>query len=392
MLIPNNPTQQKGYALEFANPTYDIAFKKLFAHQENEEIIIDLLNTFFDFTGDKEIKKIKILNSENIENNLLSEFKHSGKITKVDAKYEYFTPVYEGKDRLGGRIIFEMQRANPKNFMSRLLYYTSDSHVFLVNHNKNLGNLKYDIPPIYSLVIYTTKVGSSNENTFLINENDRIENCLATTILDDNKIINEGKSFCKIFELNKFRKYFKRENNSIKETKYDLFTQNLCYPNNYSAFKKRAILQNNIEKKIAWLKFFSYCSERTSIPENINNSLKNSYGLMNISEWQKKEQEQYKKLQEEVEDYELFLNEEKKEAKMQGIRIGKLEGEKRGKLEGEIGKVKFLKKYNIAEYDIKDFKYLKSSHIKKILEKKNWQDLSNAQIFEKLQKGGHKII
>ncbi len=390
MLTQDNLTPTTVFPLEFANPTYDIAFKKLFGDQKNEAIIIDFLNTFFDFTGEKLIKKIKILNAENVENNLLDEFKQSGKITKVDVKYEYFTPVYEAKDRSGGRMIFEMQRANPKNFMSRLLYYTSDSHVFLVNTNKKLGNLKYDIPPIYSLVIYTTKEGSSNENTYLINHNNSIENSLAITTLDDNVVLDEGKVFCKIFELNKFRKYFKKEINDIEKKTYDLFTKNLCYPNSYSKEEKKRILRRTIEKKIEWLKFFAYCSESTSIPENINTTLKNSYGLMNISKWKEQEQKQYKKHQEEVENYELILNQlnqekkEKKKAKEQGIRIGEIKG--------EIGKVKFLKKYNIVQYDIKDFKHLKHHDIKKILEEKNWENLSNTQIFEELQRGSHKII
>ncbi len=66
MLHLDNLPHNLGYPLEFANPIYDISFKKLFGTIENESIIIDFINTLFDFVGENTITGLEMFSTENI--------------------------------------------------------------------------------------------------------------------------------------------------------------------------------------------------------------------------------------------------------------------------------------------------------------------------------------
>ena len=48
--------------MKFANPTNDIAFKKIFGDTNHSEILISFLNSALDFQGNNKIKSITIAN------------------------------------------------------------------------------------------------------------------------------------------------------------------------------------------------------------------------------------------------------------------------------------------------------------------------------------------
>ncbi len=66
MLTPENLTHKTDYPLEFSNSTYDISFKQLFGNIKNEKIIIDFINTLFDFAGENTIIGLAMFSTENI--------------------------------------------------------------------------------------------------------------------------------------------------------------------------------------------------------------------------------------------------------------------------------------------------------------------------------------
>ena len=77
-----------------------------------------------------------------------------------------------------------------------------------------------------------------------------------------------------------------------------------------------------------------------------------------------------------------------------GEKKGILIGKKRGELEGEITKIQDFKKLGLSSSQIysMSYKYLKTNHIKRILEEESWNKLNSGAIFEVLQKESPKII
>ena len=390
MLHPDKLRVQKDYPLEFANPTYDISFKQLFGNIENERIIIDFINTLFDFEGENTITGLEVFSTENTP--LLGMKKKSS----VDVKY-----LYKGITQKG-QVIIEMQRANPTYFMDRLQYYTAYSLCNTVNsynfrkQEETKLRSPYAISPIYTLVIYTTHEEKEEKNYLIKNE--LIENSIAYTTLDDQKVISSNKTYFKVFELNKFRSLISNIIQSQKQDLKDLcykdyknfFTKELCYPNKYSLEKKEVIISSNFYKKIQWLDFLSYCHKKYSLPSNVSESITASYQLMQLSLWKSSDRMSYNKVIYDSLNYEaelqVNLDKERKEGVNEGMRIGEING--------EIGKVRDFKELGINFSTIcnKKYIYLKINHINKILEEKSWEDLSNIQIFEELQKGSEKII
>ncbi|MCB1179546.1 MAG: Rpn family recombination-promoting nuclease/putative transposase, partial [Leptospiraceae bacterium] len=88
--------------------TENFVFKSIFG--SNTDILIDLLNSFPSFQGDKKIIDLTILNPE------IPKGKLSEKLSILDIKAE---------DRSGNQFIIEMQTLGHKNFDKRILYYWS---------------------------------------------------------------------------------------------------------------------------------------------------------------------------------------------------------------------------------------------------------------------------
>ena len=373
----------KTFPLEFANPTYDISFKQLFGNIENESIIIDFINTFFDFAGENTITGLEVFSTENIP--LLGMKKKSS----VDVKYLYKATTQKGQ------VIIEMQRANPTYFMDRLQYYTSyslcntvNSFTFRKQEEKKLRS-PYAISPIYTLVIYTTPEEDKEDKNYLI-KNQLIENSIAYTTLDDQKVISRNKTYFKVFELNKFRALISKINQSEKQDLKDLlykdyqeyFTQELCYPNNYSSEKKVEIIANNFTKKVQWLDFLSFCHKKVSFPSNLSDSISASYQLMQLSLWKSSDRMSYNKIIYDALNYEAELQVNLDKERKEGMREGEIKGE-----------INLAKCYieNGLPYAKKKFKYLEEFHFIKMKES-DWIENSNNQIFEKFQQGSQPIM
>jgi len=86
----------------------DVVFKFVFGYEKNEKILISLLNAILDLTGDKKIVSLTFLNSFNIKEYL------NDKLTILDVKVV---------DGTGVRYNVEMQVADDKSYIQRILYY-----------------------------------------------------------------------------------------------------------------------------------------------------------------------------------------------------------------------------------------------------------------------------
>ena len=113
--------------MKFANPTNDIAFKKIFGDENKTEVLISFLNSILDFKGDKQIESVKIANPYQVPK--IKELKN----TILDIK---------AISQNGEQFIVEMQVEKDKEFAKRSLYYTSKSYVEQIDKGEDYRELQ----------------------------------------------------------------------------------------------------------------------------------------------------------------------------------------------------------------------------------------------------------
>jgi len=99
--------------MKFVDIKNDIAFRKIFGNENKKEILISFLNAVLDFTGDKKIKTVTILNPFQLPE--LIKYK----TTVIDIK---------ATDQSDHFYIIEMQVADKGNFDKRIQYYSSKAY------------------------------------------------------------------------------------------------------------------------------------------------------------------------------------------------------------------------------------------------------------------------
>ena len=117
----------------FINPLTDFGFKRVFASEENKDILIAFLNDCIsDHVG--VIREIRFLSSEHIG--------------LAEAEKKLIFDIYCTNER-GQRFIIEMQRARQDYFADRVITYISR----IISNEASRGAHRYDIPPVYSFNI-----------------------------------------------------------------------------------------------------------------------------------------------------------------------------------------------------------------------------------------------
>ena len=99
--------------MSFADPTSDIAFKKIFGSQQRSHILISFLNAALGFTGKAAIAELEIVAPYQVPH--LKGFLES----TLDVR---------AKDKAGREFIVEMQVEDNKNFAKRACYYTAKAY------------------------------------------------------------------------------------------------------------------------------------------------------------------------------------------------------------------------------------------------------------------------
>ena len=108
--------------MKFADPTNDIAFKKIFGDEKKSEILISFLNAILDFKGNDKIKSISIANPYQVPK--IEDLKN----TILDIK---------ATDNNNNSFIVEMQVEKDRDFAKRSLYYTSKAYVSQIDKAQN---------------------------------------------------------------------------------------------------------------------------------------------------------------------------------------------------------------------------------------------------------------
>ena len=113
--------------MKFADPTNDIAFKKIFGDSNKKEILISFLNAVLGFENNKAIKNVTIVNPYQVPK--IEELKE----TILDIK---------ATNQDDEHFIVEMQKKDLGNFAKRTLYYTSKAYVSQLDKGCDYSTLK----------------------------------------------------------------------------------------------------------------------------------------------------------------------------------------------------------------------------------------------------------
>ena len=113
--------------MKFADPTNDIAFKKIFGDSNKKEILISFLNAVLGFENNKAIKNVTIVNPYQVPK--IEELKE----TILDIK---------ATNQDDEHFIVEMQKKDLGNFAKRTLYYTSKAYISQLDKGCDYSTLK----------------------------------------------------------------------------------------------------------------------------------------------------------------------------------------------------------------------------------------------------------
>ena len=113
--------------MKFADPTNDIAFKKIFGDRNKKEILISFLNAILDFEGRQTITNIIIVNPY--------------QVPKIEQLKETILDI-KATNQAGENFIVEMQKKDLGDFTKRTLYYTSKAYVEQLNKGDKYSKLR----------------------------------------------------------------------------------------------------------------------------------------------------------------------------------------------------------------------------------------------------------
>jgi len=292
--------------LKFADPKNDLAFKKIFGNEKHKNILISFLNAVLDFTGDKEIVDVELVNPYQVPK--IPELKE----TILDIK---------AKNKSGESFIVEMQKKDVGDFTKRSLYYTSKAYVTQLDKGKDYSKLK----KVYF-------IGILNFNIF--------EN---KNYISRHLIINQETS---TQDLKDFEFTF------IELPKFD---------------KKLNELNSVLDK---WIYFIKNAENLEMIPKEFKNQeFKEAFEIAKQTAWNKDELEVYEYIALKEADEINALRTAEKKGLQKGLEKGREEGLKEGEKNAKIEIAKKSLKKGIDIETISELTNLSIEEIKKIKEK-----------------------
>ena len=217
--------------MKFADPTNDLAFKKVFGDENHKDILISFLNSILGFRDGKEIADVSLANPYQVPK--IPDLKE----TILDIK---------AVNKNGDSFIVEMQKKDLGDFTKRSLYYTSKAYVSQLPKGND-----------YSVLKKVYFIGILNFNIF---EN---ENYISRhLIINQETNTQDLKDFeFSFIELPKFEK---------------------CL----------SALDSTLDK---WIYFLKNASDLTIIPDEFHQieTFKNAFDIVTQTAWNKKELEVY---------------------------------------------------------------------------------------------------
>ena len=175
----------------FLNPKNDYAFKRIFGRKKNQDILIHFINDILGFSGDKSIKSVEFLQTD--QDPEIAAAKQSS----VDVMCA---------DELGRQYIVEMQVAKGKGFEKRAQYYASKAYSRQLMEKDQFINLKEIIfVAITNFVMFPDKVDYKSNHV----------------ILDKKTYSHDLRDFSFTFlELPKFKKSIDQLNGMVEKWTY----------------------------------------------------------------------------------------------------------------------------------------------------------------------------
>lgn len=112
--------------MRFLNPCNDVAFKKIFGSEEHKSVTISFLNSILEYTGDRTIKDIQFLNTE--QKRILKD--------KKDNILDILCT-----DQAQNKYIVEIQVENVKAFGKRIVFYSAKTYALQLGFAQSYHNL-----------------------------------------------------------------------------------------------------------------------------------------------------------------------------------------------------------------------------------------------------------
>ncbi len=254
--------------MKFADPTNDIAFKKIFGNTNKKEILISFLNAILEFEGDKTITNIIIVNSH--------------QVPKIEALKETILDI-KATNQAGDNFIIEMQKRDLGDFEKRTIYYTSKAYVEQLEKGDDYSKLK----KVYFIGILKFNMFSSKNH---------LSNHL---ILNKETLIQDLGDFEFTFlELNKFDKNLNQ-------------------------------LDSILDK---WVYFLKHAQELSFVPDEFKNipAIADAFQIATQQAWNKEELEVYDYIDLKEYDYINAIRTAEKKATKRALEKGIEKGLKQG--------------------------------------------------------------
>ena len=289
----------------FADPTLDVTFKMLFGNDLNKDILISLLNSLLNFTGNREIVKVEINTNELPISFFSSEKGQSGITSSLD-----ILCTNQGQQK----IAIEMQGQRTKYFLAREQEYMAKLISGQVKEGE--GKLYHDkVLETYIIVIGKANIFLGNT---ALRDQKLFEIDVKPMVIQTNEIVPGNKMHWKFFELPKFQE-----------------------SNNYKSISKESPLKEQ------WLEFLIDCSKQEEAPDR-SEIIKKGYEIMKLATWSSDTQALYWKQK----MNELDLIETQQELEYEAFERGEVKGKLKGEIKGEISKIKDLLDLGISKETI----------------------------------------
>ena len=136
----------------FINPTYDMAFNRIFGQENSKDLLLDFLNDLL--KGEKKIESIRLLDKER------PPLYHKGRegiydIACLTEEEEY--------------IIVEMQNAFQEYFYGRALYYLSQ---IIANQGEQGAKWEFDVKAVYGIFFLNFELGGKLRTDMILADRD----------------------------------------------------------------------------------------------------------------------------------------------------------------------------------------------------------------------------
>ena len=258
---------------KFLNPQNDVAFKRIFGTERNQDILIHFINDMLGFQGNKCIQKVSFLKTN--------------QDPEIASKKQSILDVL-CTDQRGWQYIVEMQVAKTKGFEKRAQYYAAKAYTNQLNQKEDYHKLKEVIfLAITDFVMFKDKKEYKSDHV----------------VLDKHNYSRDLKDFSFTFlELPKFKKSIHELNSMVEKWAY---------------FFKHA--KDTTEKE-----FLELCASDPVIGK--------AYQELNRFNWSEIEMNTYEQQEKRERDAQAILANAVDEGMAKGIAIGKAEGLLEGQL------------------------------------------------------------